>query len=168
MNPEPPTLAPPRGLLRLFFRSPILVYRLGLGGIGLGGLTGKRIMLTTVGRKSGKPRRAVVDVMRHDAATGTYYVISAWGERSDWYRNLLANPSLRAQVGWRSFAAKATVLSESHAGQMMIEYARRHPTYTRAIMRLLGFKGGSSDDEEAMRTLGPQMRVVAIQPEPEQ
>ena len=79
---------------------------LGLGGLGLGGLTGERILLTTVGRRSGKPRRAAVDVMRHDAATDTYYVLSVWGERSDWFRNLRANPSLGAQVGWRRFAAK--------------------------------------------------------------
>ena len=164
MSTEPPALPVPRGLLRLFFRSPIVLYRLGLGGLGLGGLTGERILLTTVGRRSGKPRRAAVDVMRHDAATDTYYVLSVYGERSDWYRNLRANPSLRAQVGWRRFAARATILSESDAGQVFVEYARRHPRYVRAIMRVVGFKSGWSD--EALRALGPQMRLVAIQPEP--
>lgn len=164
MSTEPPALAPPRGLLRLFFRSPILLYRLGLGGLSLGGLTGERILLTTVGRRSGKPRRAAVDVMRHDAATDTYYVLSVWGERSDWYRNLRANPSLRAQVGWRRFAAKATILPESDAGQMIVEYARRHPRYARVMMRVVGLKGEWSD--ETLRALGPQMRVVAIQREP--
>jgi deazaflavin-dependent oxidoreductase (nitroreductase family) len=166
MSGEPLALPPVRGLLRLFFRSPLLLYRLGLGGLGLGGLTGKRIMLTTVGRKSGKRRRAAVDIIRHDADSDTYYVISVWGERSDWYRNLLVNPSLRAQVGWRSFTARATPLPDSDAGEMMAEYAHRHPMYTRAILRLIGFKPGPSGDEEALRALGPQMRVVAIQPEP--
>ena len=164
MSTDLPALPPPRGLLRLFFRSPILLYRLGLGGLGLGGLTGERILLTTVGRRSGKRRQAAVDVMRHDAATDTYYVLSAYGERSDWYRNLRAQPSLQAQVGWRRFAAKATILPESDAGQMFVEYARRHPRYVRAIMRLVGFKGEWSDD--TLRALGPQMRVVAIRREP--
>jgi deazaflavin-dependent oxidoreductase (nitroreductase family) len=140
-----------------------MLYRLGLGGLGLGGLTGERIMLTMVGRRSGKPRRAVVDVMSHDTAGDTYYVLSVYGERSDWYRNLQANPALRAQVGWRRFAAKATILPESDAGQMMVEYARRHPRYTRAIMRVVGLKGDWS--EETLRAVGAQMRVVAIQAE---
>jgi len=42
----------PRGLLRLFFRMPVWMFRFGFGG-----LMPWWIMLTTVGRKSGQPRR---------------------------------------------------------------------------------------------------------------
>jgi hypothetical protein len=37
-----------------------MLYRIGLGRLMPG-----QVMLTTVGRKSGQPRRAVVDLLKH-------------------------------------------------------------------------------------------------------
>ena len=147
----------PGMLLRLFFRTPVMLYRIGLGGFMRG-----QLLLTTVGRKSGRPRRAVVDVLRHDAATDTYYVASAYGARSDWYRNLEANPTLRAQVRWRRFPARATILPKEKAEEMLVDFWRRHRLYSRATMRLVGLKAAS---EEEVRAVARQMRLVAIQPE---
>jgi hypothetical protein len=50
----------PGALLRWFFRAPVMLYRIGLGRLMFG-----QVMLTTVGRKSGQPRRAVVDLLKH-------------------------------------------------------------------------------------------------------
>ncbi|MGB6896866.1 MAG: nitroreductase family deazaflavin-dependent oxidoreductase, partial [Dehalococcoidia bacterium] len=111
----------PGMLVRWFFRAPVVLYR-----IGLGGLMPMQLLLTTVGRKSGRPRQAVVDVLRHDAATGTYYVASAYGADSDWYRNLQANPTVRAQVRWRKFPATATALPEDEGEAVLLDYWRRH------------------------------------------
>jgi hypothetical protein len=67
---------PPRGLARLAWRAPIWFYRLGLGG-----LLGQRfVLLNHIGRRSGQPRQAVVEVVRHDKRTGTYIVASGFGE----------------------------------------------------------------------------------------
>lgn len=147
----------PGMLGRLFFRAPIMLYR-----IGLGGLTPMQLLLTTVGRKTGRRRQAVVDVLRHDADTDTYYVASAYGARSDWYRNLEANPTLRAQVRWRKFPARATILPKEEAEELLLEYWRRHRLYSRATMRMVGLKAAS---EEEVRAAAAQMRAVAIQPE---
>jgi deazaflavin-dependent oxidoreductase (nitroreductase family) len=144
-------------LVRWFFRAPVVLYR-----IGLGGLMPMQLLLTTVGRKSGRPRQAVVDVLRHDAATDTYYVASAYGAHSDWYRNLQANPMVRAQVRWRKFPAKATALPEDESEAVLLDYWRRHRLYSRVTMRLVGLKAAS---EEEVRAAAGQMRVVAIQPE---
>jgi deazaflavin-dependent oxidoreductase (nitroreductase family) len=144
-------------LLRLFFRTPVMLYRIGLGGLMPG-----QVLLTTVGRKSGRPRRAVVDVLRHDAVTDTYYVASAYGARSDWYRNLEANPTLRVQVRWRRFPARAIFLSQEETEDMLVDFWRRHRLYSRATMRLVGLKAAS---EEEVRAVARQMRLVAIQPE---
>ena len=147
----------PGMLGRLFFRAPIMLYR-----IGLGGLMPMQLLLTTVGRKSGQPRQAVVDVLRHDAATDTYYVASAYGAHSDWYRNLQANPAVCVQVRRRKFPARATTLPQEEAEQVLLDYWRRHRLYSRATLRLVGLKAASEDE---VRAAAGQMRVVAIQPE---
>jgi len=142
---------------RLFFRAPIMLYR-----IGLGGLMPMQLLLTTVGRKSGQPRRAVVDVLRHDAATDTYYVASAYGAHSDWYRNLQGNPAVCVQVRRRRFPARATTLPQEEAEQVLLDHWRHHRLYSRATLRLVGLKAAS---EEEVRAAAGQMRVVAIEPE---
>lgn len=147
----------PGVFLRWFFRAPVMLYRVGLGGLMFG-----QLLLTTVGRKSGRPRRAVVDVLGHDAATDTYYVISAYGARSDWYRNLQATPAVRVQVRWRKFAARATTLPEKKAEEMVLDFWRRHRLYVRTMLRLIGLKAGT---EEEARATAAQMRLVAIRPE---
>jgi deazaflavin-dependent oxidoreductase (nitroreductase family) len=144
-------------LLRWFFRAPVALYRMGLGG-----LMPMQLMLTTSGRKSGQPRRAVVDVLQHDRATDTYYVVSAYGERSDWYRNLQANPAVRVQVRWRKFSARATTLSEKEAEEFLLDFWRGHRFYARTMLRLIGLK---ADTEGEVRAAATEMRVVAIQPE---
>ena len=144
-------------LLRWFFRAPVVLYR-----VGLGGLMPMQLMLTTVGRKSGQPRRAVVDVLRHDKATDTYYVVSAYGERSDWYRNLQANPAVQAQVRCRKFSARATTLPEEEAEEFLLDFWRRHRFYVRTMMRMIGLKVTT---EEEVRAVAAEMRVVAIRPE---
>ena len=146
-------------LLRSFFRAPVLLYR-----IGLGGLMPMQLLLTTVGRKSGQPRRAAVDILGHDAATDTYYVVSAYGARSDWYRNLEANPALRAQVRWHRFPARATTLSDKEAGDLLLDFWRRHRLYARTMFRLIGLKLATDEDVLAAAA---EMRIVAIQAQPE-
>jgi deazaflavin-dependent oxidoreductase (nitroreductase family) len=130
--------------------------------VGLGGLMPMQLLLTTVGRKSGRPRQAVVDVLRHDVATDTYYVVSAYGTRSDWYRNLQANPAVRVQVRWRKFAARATILAKEEAEEVLLDHWRRHRLYSRVTLRLVGLKAASEDE---VRSAAGQLRVVAIQPE---
>jgi deazaflavin-dependent oxidoreductase (nitroreductase family) len=130
--------------------------------IGLGGLMPMQLLLTTVGRKSGRPRQAVVDVLRHDAATDTYYVVSAYGARSDWYRNLQANPAVLVQVRWRRFAARAAILPKDEAEELLLDYWRRHRLYARLTMRLVGVKAANEDE---VRAAAAQLRVVVIKPE---
>lgn len=61
----------PAGLTKWLCKSPILFYRLGLGF-----LVGQIFMLmTTIGRKSGQPRRTAIEF--HEF-TGRNYVFSSW------------------------------------------------------------------------------------------
>jgi deazaflavin-dependent oxidoreductase (nitroreductase family) len=87
----------PSGLLRLLLRAPIALYRMGLGGL----LGGRFLLLSHVGRKTGKTRQALVEVMRHDQESDRYIVASGWGERSDWLRNVQRAPEVTLVVGRR-------------------------------------------------------------------
>jgi len=133
------------------------MYRMGLGGLMLG-----QVMLTTAGRKSGQPRRAVVDLLQHDAATDTYYVVSAYGGLSDWYRNLEANPAVSVQARWRKFSARAATLPPDEAEEVLLDYWRRHRLLARMLLRLVGLRVAT---EEEARAAAAEMRMVAIRPE---
>lgn len=76
---------------KTFYKLPILLWRLGFGPI-----TGKIFMIIThVGRKSGLPRRTMVEF---HSLNGIKYVTAAFGIRTQWYRNILANPNVTIQT----------------------------------------------------------------------
>lgn len=143
----------PRGLLRWFFRMPVWMFRFGFGGF-----MPWWIMLTTVGRKSGRPHRAVVDIVQRNGEA--VYVVAAYGRGADWVRNLEANPSLKAQTGWRQFDAKSVFLSEADTSTFLLDFYRRRPTYSRSVMRAIGMK---VDSEEDVRMAASRMLVVRIE-----
>lgn len=151
----------PHPLLKIFFRIPLFFHKLGFGGWER--LLGMQWMLiTTTGRKSGKRRQAMVDVLLHDKQTDTYYIISAYGSHADWVRNIQANPHFEAQVGRRKFNARAATLSGESAGEMLVQFHRLKPAYTRAVMNAAGMK---FNDEDDLRTLGTRLLLLAVTPQ---
>jgi deazaflavin-dependent oxidoreductase (nitroreductase family) len=117
---------------RFFAGAPRHLYRLGLGR-----LLGRRfVMVEHTGRVSGRPRETVLEVIRADASSMD--VAAAWGPRSDWLRNVLAEPSVRVSSGrLRSAPATAGVLDVEVATAVFDEYARVHPKAARAVGRAL-------------------------------
>lgn len=119
-------------LRRAFFRAPIGLYRLGLGG-----LLGRRfLLLQHVGRKTGLPRRTVLEVVGSEE--GAPIVVSGFGERSDWLRNTVARPEVRVTWGRRSFDARARVMGIEEAVAVFDDYRRRHPRAARLLGGALG------------------------------
>ncbi|NUP62101.1 MAG: nitroreductase family deazaflavin-dependent oxidoreductase [Nonomuraea sp.] len=138
---------PPTGLRRRLWRLPILLYRLGLGP-----LLGHRVMLLThLGRVSGLPRRAVIEVVLHDAHG--YVAASGFGPRADWYRNVLAHPEVTVQVGGRVHRVTATPLTTDEGAEIMAAYAPRHPAAARRLCTIMGFAvdGSVADYREVGR-----------------
>jgi deazaflavin-dependent oxidoreductase (nitroreductase family) len=67
-------------------------------GIPLPGIGRKTVMsLTTVGRKSGRPRVTPMGYVRIDS--DTVWTVSEHGHRSDWYRNARAAGTVDVQAG---------------------------------------------------------------------
>ncbi len=152
----------PAGLMRLLLRAPIWLYRLGLGS-----LLGKRFLLINhVGRKSGKLRQAVVEVIGHDEQTGAYYISSGYGTQSQWYQNLLAEPQVTIMVGRKLLPVTAVHLSPAEAGDTLLDYARRHPTAINSLARVLGYElDGTEADYRALGEEGI-LPVIRFDPRP--
>lgn len=149
---------PMTGLKRFFFRAPIYFYRLGLGG-----LLGKRfLLLNHIGRKSGKARQTVLEVVNYDQDTNTFYIASGFGKKSDWYRNILEHPEVSIQVGWRKMVVTAVPLTPEESGQAMVDYARQYPTAAKNLGKLIGYDVST---EEEYRTVGREhIPFIALKP----
>lgn len=144
----------PTGLTRLLFRAPILFYRLGLGFL----LGGRFLMLEHIGRKSGKRRYVTLEVVRHDREAGAYVVASAWGERADWFRNVVQTPAVRVSSGFRRRRpAQAVRLPQAVAARELCDYAARHPQAFAMLTRFM--LGEARDDCDAVARVVP---VVAL------
>ncbi len=124
---------PPGKLLRWFFRAPIYLYKAGLGRL----MSKRLLMLTHTGRKSGQPRFAVLEVARHDAATGTFLVPAAYGRQADWYRNLLATPAARINHRGREYEVNAETLALEAAAAEFRLYAVTYPKAARNLGKVM-------------------------------
>jgi deazaflavin-dependent oxidoreductase (nitroreductase family) len=144
--------------LRPLLRLPIWLYRAHLGWL----LGDRALMLTHRGRKSGLPRQTVLEVVRHDKATGACVIVSGWGEKADWCRNIQQDPRVWVHLGGRRFPARAVRLTEDEATREMAEYARRHPLAYRQLGNLLiGHLTGTEADYRAMAA---GMPMFALRP----
>ena len=157
------TPAPPAGWRRLAFRLPIHLYRAHLGWL----LGGRFVLLTHTGRSSGRRREVVLEVVSRDRATGEVWVASGFGPRADWYRNVLAHPEVRFQVGRRSRAGRAHPLPTEDGAALMARYAGAHPRAARALCRFMGFEvDGSAEDFHEVGRHIPFVRLAPRRPDP--
>jgi deazaflavin-dependent oxidoreductase (nitroreductase family) len=151
---------PPRkGLLWLWFKFFPLLYRLHLGWL----LGHRRLLLMHRGRKTGQLRHTALDVMCFDPATKECLVVSIYGERSDWFRNIMAHPALEVQTGRDRFVPVQRILPPKEAQAVMLAFWRRYPRAVRLGLRLLGFQ---YDDTEAnWQAILSSLRVVSFRPQ---
>lgn len=151
-------LRPDQRLLRLLFRLPLPLYRYGLGFV----LGGRILRLAHTGRRSGLPREVALEVLRHDQTTDSFIVASAWGERADWYRNLVAQPRSEITVGRRHVPVIARRLSPYASQRELQLYALNHP-----VAFALGFRfvfGSLPRSEADFRALANSIPVLALDP----
>jgi deazaflavin-dependent oxidoreductase (nitroreductase family) len=147
----------PTGLLRLLLRAPLALYRLRLGW-----LLGKRFLrLDHMGRKSRIERSTVLEIIRHDPASGVCVIASGWG-KSQWYRNVTADAAVKFTLGVRKRKAQAMRLSIDEAEWELRDYGRRHPMALRKLAKMMlgqPFSGDDREFHELARSL-PMFRLV--------
>ena len=109
--------------IRWFVRTPIWMFRARLGFV----FGSRLLMLEHVGRVSGRRRYVVLEVVDHPAAD-RYVVVSGFGERAQWFRNVAANPRVRIFLASHLPAlAIASRLDADPAAAALSRYAAAHP-----------------------------------------
>src|SRR5690242_13984908 len=123
----------PTGFMRLWFRSPLVLYRLGLGW-----LAGRQfLLLTHRGRRTGLLRQTVLKALHYDPTTGEVIVMAPLGERADWIRNIRHSPPLEIQIGRRRYVPSYRVLADDETIRFLDGLQRAHPVWSAIGMRAL-------------------------------
>ncbi|NDJ76669.1 MAG: nitroreductase family deazaflavin-dependent oxidoreductase [Chloroflexi bacterium] len=121
---------PANPVMKWAYKFPILLWRLGLGRI-----TGRLfLVLTTTGRKSGLPRRTAIE---YHTWHGRKYIYSAWGDRAQWYKNILADPLVTVQTsdGAESMTARRVVDEDELADAYgMVEQNRQMRQWVKLLL----------------------------------
>jgi deazaflavin-dependent oxidoreductase (nitroreductase family) len=128
----------PSRLAVVVFRLPLPLYRRGWGGL----LGHTFLLLVHAGRKTGKLHSTVAMVLRYDRQTHEAVICSAWGQRTDWIRNIRARPALQVQIGHESFTPQQRFLSEEEGLAVVAGFRRAHPQRLRLLASILA--GGIS------------------------
>ena len=148
----------PGRLALAVFRLPLPLYRRGWGRL----LGHTFLLVTHAGRKTGKPHATVAMTVTYDPETHEAVICSAWGENTDWVRNIRARPALQIQIGRESFTPEQRFLTEDESFAAVVEFRRRHPWRLRLIDRILGW--GDLRDDTAVREFVHNRPFVSFRP----
>ncbi len=111
----------PGPVFKWLFKTPIFFFRIGLLLFG-----SFILLLTTTGRKSGKPRYTPLEY-RREPGTGYCTITAGWGGNTDWRKNITANPNVFVQAGGRKFEAVAEPLSDLEVADWLAEAIHLNP-----------------------------------------
>jgi deazaflavin-dependent oxidoreductase (nitroreductase family) len=140
------------------FRFPLRLYRRGWGWV----LGRTFLEFEHVGRRSGKPFRAVAMVLADDPNTGELVICSGWGPDVDWVRNLRAGPATEVQIARERFVPEHRFLPEDEALGVAIAFQVRHGGRSKLASRILGWGDLGTDD--AIRAFVRRHPFVAFRP----
>jgi deazaflavin-dependent oxidoreductase (nitroreductase family) len=136
---------------------PIWLYR-----IGLGRLVGRRYAVVgSIGRRSGRPRRAAVMVLREDRGSGEIFLV-AGTSATHWYRNISDRPA--TEIWWcgRRFEPEQRLLSSAEVVDLLTAIRREHPREAHVQAAFFGWPWPASDSQVA--DFGARLGGVAMRP----
>jgi deazaflavin-dependent oxidoreductase (nitroreductase family) len=90
------------------------------------------ILLHTTGAKSGKEYVSPLMYLADDADPNRVYIFASKGgapTSPDWYHNLVANPTVTAEIGTETFSADAETVDREERDRIYAEQARRYPGF---------------------------------------
>lgn len=103
------------------------------------------LVLTTIGRKSGRSHKTP---LQYEMLDGAYYVGSARGTQADWYRNILGEPKVTVEIAGKEFPAQAEAISDPVRIADFLELRlERNPKMIRTMMRIEGLPADFSREE---------------------
>ncbi|HEX6480433.1 MAG TPA: nitroreductase/quinone reductase family protein [Ktedonobacteraceae bacterium] len=124
------------GVLRVFSRIHITVYRWTGGIIGERLFGNRMLLLTTTGRKTGQPRTRPVAYL----TDGDVLVIVAGAagaeKHPDWWLNLQSHPVAQVQVGRRRLRVSATRALPEEQQRLWVRYPAQHALFDKMQKRV--------------------------------
>jgi len=120
---------PARLVVRLAGRLHVHLYRL-LGG-RLVGRVGKApiLLLTTTGRRSGRPRTAPLLYVRDGEAVAVVASFGGNPTHPDWYLNLKAEPHATVEIGRERLQLMARTAEGDERARLWRRFLEIYPTY---------------------------------------
>lgn len=146
-----------RRIPRWLARSPIPLLRHGFGWL----LGPRFLLLEHIGRRSGLPRYVALEVV--GVGRGEWYVVSAYGEHAQWFRNIVRQP--RVRVWWlrlREIPCEATVLDRIAAREVFTNYVQRNPRLARALARWTTGASRGLDRTELVEHFTREVPLVSL------
>jgi len=148
------------GALRRLFRAPAYLYRWRCGWL----LGHRLLLLIHVGRRTGRRRETVLEILEYRKEGPEAVVMSAFGRDADWLRNIGGNPAAEVVIGAQHFAVAHRFLGEEEAVRAIAGYERRNrliaPVIRAVLSRLLGWRYDGSEDSR--RRLVRQLPLIAF------
>ena len=154
--------ARPGSVLRWLFRLPAWLYRWRCGWL----LGHRFLLLAHVGRRTGRRHATVLEVLEYREPAREAVVMSGFGHRANWLRNIDARPGYAITIGRCRFIAAHRRLMTAEAITVIANYERRHrlaaPVVRLVLSRLLGwpYRGRQGERER----LTAQLPLVAFRP----
>jgi deazaflavin-dependent oxidoreductase (nitroreductase family) len=147
----------PGRLFRWVFKTPILLYKIGLGR----SVPGWILILTTTGRKTKKPRKTPLEFL-YRLESNSYWVMAGWAGNTDWYKNARADPEVFVQVGRKRFEALAEPLCEDVVVRYLSETIRLNPAALQIFSRWANHPIEAS--EAGLRDAARYFPALALRP----
>ena len=92
------------------------------------------VLLTTTGRRTGLPREVLLPCER---SIDALIVISTYGERSDWIRNIRRDPRVHVTCAGWVLPARAEIVEELEAKRTLVSAHPFFPPAPFAVLNLL-------------------------------
>ena len=154
--------APPGGVLRTLLGLPVRLYHAHLGVL----LGHRFLLLVHTGRRTGRNRETVLEVVRYDPITRESVVAAGWGRKTGWLHNVEAGLAHEVWTGRERFAPTFRILPPDEAERLFAAYERRNrligPLLRAVLSRLLGWRYDGTPT--ARRRAVEQLSLVAFRP----
>jgi deazaflavin-dependent oxidoreductase (nitroreductase family) len=89
--------------------------------------------LTTVGRKTGRPRTVELRFVYHN---GSYYASSSKVEGKHWCQNMIKNPAVEITVNGKKFACMARQITDDELRREILSLRDSPPLMERVVFEI--------------------------------
>ena len=137
------------------------IHRL-LYAVGLEPIVGKIILLlTTTGRKSGQKR---ITPLQYEEIDGNFFLGSARGTKSDWYRNIEADGRIEVRVKNRRFRGVAETVTDPARIADFLETRLQHHPFMIGLLMQKAHGLPKRPSRQQLEELAASEAMVIIQP----